>query len=247
MKLDIAMKVLLALAAATILSTSFEEDVTLLTEGYCEGAELDFCGGIHPKAAQNLVAAIDDNSLVRIASAGGDARPALFAANRIIERRTHAKIHGICASSCLEVLLPAFNEIEFVQSPLIVSHGNVRMILELLAREGRGVPECYRRYVALHDIVLGSRVNPNLPEVLIEHLGLTSINIDDSNAACPHVSYDQVVDNWLPTSDELRSHYHIEFSGPVAADDLALAQAEIDRYYPAGVRFLVQGEILTSR
>lgn len=241
------MKVLLAIAAIFVLAAGLEEDVSLLSEGYCDEAELDFCGGIYPHTAQDLVAAIDKNGTIAIASGGGDARPALFAANRIIEQGTQARVHEICGSSCLEVLLPAFNEIEFVQSPLIVSHGNVRMILELLAREGGELPECYRRYVALHDIVLGSRVNPNLPEVLIERLGLSNINIDDINAACPHVSYDQLVDNWLPTSEELRSHYHLEFSGHVAADDLTLAQAEIDRYYPAGVRFSVQGEILTSR
>lgn len=212
----------------------------------CESSGAHFCGSLSAGNVEDLRESLASREVVNISSTGGDSRLGLVAAHDIKSNANSVRIFDRCDSTCVEVLLPAFDKIEFVDEPVVAVHGSVQMIVGLLSDEGYALPDCYVSYMNLYDAIIGDTGSATAWRAQIKKLGVHDVVVDDENPACPEVLFAKEVDYWLPDSGELQSLYGLEFQGDVASDHPDRLQSALDCRFQKGTSFRVGEAIYYS-
>lgn len=220
---------------------------------YCADIETDYCGPISRdfEEAASSPAALADGYLT-FTSSGGDARIASFLALQWPWLDGDAQVVRLCASSCLEVLLPTFKSVAFIDDPVVLSHGSPQMLEAIYERHApaAAAEQCrpiadHNRFATLLSSGPWADVSDHLGTVQVDRLGVENIQLHDVDG-CIRLAYDQEVDHWLPTSEELRLYYGLSMTGTVAADNLDLAREKVSCLFPSGETFRVGDSVITA-
>ncbi|MCR9128696.1 MAG: hypothetical protein NXI12_04180 [Alphaproteobacteria bacterium] len=240
------------LVAAGLADIKHDEQPAADLPFYCANIDVDYCGPITRdfEEAASSPAALADGYLT-FTSSGGDARIASLLALQWRWLGGDARVVRLCGSSCLEVLLPTFKSVAFIDEPVVLSHGSPHMLRTIYERHAPSAAEQCRpiaehnRFATLLSNGPWAHVSDRIGMVQLDRLGVENIQADDVDG-CIRLSYDQEVDHWLPTTDELRLYYGLSTSGTVAADNLTLAHEKVSCLFPPGETFRVGDAVITA-
>ena len=172
---------------------------------------------------------LDDRDTVYIFSGGGRVRAAVNAFDVILEKELSFVVIGLCASACVEDILPAAKSVTAFDRPIFAVHGNMHSYLEHLKQGGE--EPCHETETPAERIesleTLVERIDQRLLKTghktdfwkkQIEVLGEpTIVGFDTGEGDCGTIQQFSV-DYWLPTSEEFRTYFGLEVEGPLCND-----------------------------
>lgn len=186
---------------------------------------------------------------VTVSSYGGLSTHGLGAAALIIAARANGRVEDVCASACLEQVLPAFETVTLIDAPLILAHGNTRMKRDLAIAAGADMSTCPldSLFFAEAERVLGDRLIPDNPRRQIAVLGIHDVAYEMRDGwPCPRMTWKTEVDYWAPTRDELVEWFGVNAQGDSAADRPDLIQRRVNCHFTAGARVRAAGAVIIS-
>lgn len=180
------------------------------------------------------------NKTVAISSVGGNNYWAIKLAQKIEAEKISLNVHYDCTSACAEFLLPAANQVKFIDNPMIGFHWSPLMNMDQFLRFGGTQSGCesqreaykYQKY-----IFKKNELNPKFWMEVEKRLQL--------------ITYDGTVDNcstgkrkflnklWLPTSNQLKNLLRLNFEGGVCADDFKECRNKVNLLWPEGTRIVI--------
>lgn len=207
------------------------------------------CGRINEDFSRAVDSALAHPTQIAIRSYGGDSHHGLVIAGRILASNASGRVVDICASACLEEVLPAFETVALIDAPLIAAHGNIRMKSVLARSAGVDMSRCPlpELYTSALERTLADRIIAGNPQRQIEALGITNVARESGEPQrCPILTWDSTADFWAPTRDELVEWFGVRAEGDTAADRPDLIQSRLNCHFPEGTRVRVRDDILVS-
>lgn len=163
------------------------------------------------------------NSTFTLTSIGGDGRSAMDAAKIIRNKNLSVEIRGICMSSCVDILMPAFKHVEFIEKPVIALHGNPVIAYEIgFPIFRKNIPNYNKIYInncmnataELNKFWNEQAVNKDLLFKYMLKLKIKSVI--DYNDTCPNVIFENTF--WMPNSRQVSEIFGNKFSGELCTD-----------------------------
>jgi hypothetical protein len=226
---------------------------TVIFLASCANAEskktLYVSGEINVSFTERLEKNNEQDIKLIVSSYGGLSSQAFLSAKNIIENQNTLVVTGLCISACAEYFLPSAKKVEFKNKPLVGFHWNAIMI-EYLTKENapRDVKNCnFSQSTKLNNLQRNMGVNNEFWKETISRLGWNKFIMHNRPNKCPNHSIEFEHQLWLPTSQQLREFYHLEFTGSVCADDPKCYEKRIDRTWRKGESFAVGDEVYVSK
>lgn len=197
---------------------------------------------------QLIITANNNNTFLVFNSEGGMTDFSLRIAKLLQVKQTSIKITRECTSGCAEILLAAAHNVYFENKPIIGFHGNIlsyRYYVDSLAVRDKN--KCGWRYAEETEILLAEKsLNKFFWREQMKRLN-PDVTFNYKLLGCP-----EMIDNfenqmWLPTSQQLRELYGLEFSGEVCSDHLKSCAKRINKLWPKGTRIVVGDAVYTSK
>ncbi len=194
----------------------------------------------------------EDVETVLISSSGGLPSSAAELIGLVAENELNIEIGEVCVSACAEYILPFAQgdgrTLHLKNSPFIGFHWNARIIQEtVIAQISTDISNCpFRDAQELRALHLNSNVNPDFWKETLKRLGQNYSLVRLDQNACPVVKMQFENTIWLPTSEELKSFYWLEFTGKVCADDFDTCAQQIDDNFHSGIRFVIGDKLHVS-
>jgi hypothetical protein len=202
----------------------------LLVTG-CSKSNVKFYSGEVNASFLDFLDTLDDGSSFSLASYGGDELYALEAAEVIEQKGLSIEVVGICISACFDFLMPAAKQIEFINKPIVGSHGNTVLAYRLTVANGllSSTPDlgktCIRRANWLLDIWKRNGVDS---EVLLgKIMSLRPYQVVVENSYCAR--FKLAVDYWLPSSAEMKALFGERVKGKLCSDDPRCLESKFSR------------------
>lgn len=190
----------------------------------------------------------DELKIINVNSEGGITSEALKIGGLLELYSISIAIDKECLSNCAEILLPSAKRVVFLNDPLIGFHGNIlsyQHYVTLLATEN--IEFCNWLYANAHRDLL-KRKNMNALFWEEQFLRLKpDVELVYPAEKCPRRTYNFENHMWLPTSDQLRLLFKLEFEGSVCADNPRLCKKRIDHKWKKGTRIVIGDEVYISK
>jgi hypothetical protein len=197
----------------------------------CSKNNVTFYSGEVNAGFLDFLDTLDDGSSFSLASYGGDEQYALEAAEIIEQKGLSIEVVGICISACFDFLMPAAKQIEFINKPIVGSHGNTVLAYRLTVATGllSSTPDlgktCVRRANWLLDIWKRNGVDS---EVFLEKImRLRPYQVVVENSYCAR--FKLAVDYWLPSSAEMKAFFGERVKGKLCSDDLRCLETKLSK------------------
>lgn len=188
------------------------------------------------------------NFIVKLNSGGGLPQDALKISDIMLRNKTGVIINRACLSACAETILPSATIVEFQNTPIIGFHWNSTMNFDMLRRYGGDLRLCDLTTVERQKSLLSTKgMNVDFWKETEKRLVLEHYEIVPRGYACPWKRREFKNHMWLPTSEQLRNLWGLEFKGSVCADDFQRCTWKIDRRWKKGTRIVVGDEVYISR
>lgn len=197
----------------------------------CSKSDAKFYSGEVNASFLDFLDTLDNNTSFTLASYGGNEKYALEAAEIIEQKGLSIGVVGICISACFDFLMPAAKKIEFIDKPIVGSHGNTVLAYRLTVANGllKYTPDlgktCIRRAKWLLDIWKRNGVDSELLLEKITSLKPYQVVVDNSYCAM----FELKVDYWLPSSAEMKRLFGERVKGELCADDPRCLEAKFSK------------------
>ncbi len=168
-----------------------------------------------------------NEATIRLESGGGRADVALEAAKMIEAKNLTVEINGLCASACLDILLPTFTSVYSGPRALFAAHGNPYSNLQYAAKhfnmDNRGSGGCRSQAIELEKLWNAHSTNFGLLNELSEKTEIVSM-FDDSGY-CPRAR--RRFAYYIFSSEEMKLVFGDSYNGTACGDSIScLKQAE---------------------
>jgi len=192
-----------------------------------------FVSEVHKKAKPQATLYIN--------SAGGKTLAALDVAEIIMSNNMQIIIDKECMSVCSEFLLPAASSVILQDAPLIGFHWNPIMLLTLMEEHARqDLQFCDRRTSdGQRKLYMKTGHNIEFWQQTLIRLELLDYKIEYRPQKCPRNEITFYSRIWLPTSQQLRDLYKLEFTGSVCADDYEACVRRVNSRWKKGTRIVI--------
>jgi hypothetical protein len=181
-------------------------------------------------------------------SAGGNAKAGSRLGTHLLTKQFSLDVIDFCLTSCAEFLLPAADNIKFIDSPLIGFNRSPAMDYSRYVKSGTDMPTCNLISVENQRKLIEARnLNADFWKETEARLILYRFIVGDTPKNC-HVTVRKFENQiWLPNSQQLRDLWGLEFEGSVCADDFEQCKKKIDNHWLKGTRIVVTDEVYTSK
>lgn len=183
-----------------------------------------------------------------LSSGGGETILSYKIARNIELNENIVVIKGECLSACAEDILAAAKGVIFKSEPLIGFHWNSYMNRAQMIRYGGDVSLCTSKGIDnqkyLYDL---KKLNLDFWKEIERRLVLERFQVVPKTNACPWKHREFKNRMWLPTSDQLKNLWGLQFDGSVCADNIEYCQKKIDGRWKAGSRIVVGDEVYVSK
>jgi hypothetical protein len=164
---------------------------------------------------------------IRLESGGGRANIAIEAAKIVAAKNLTVEMNGLCASACLDILLPTFASIQSGPNALFAAHGNPVSNLENAAKnfnmDNRANVDCLRQAIELKSLWNAQSTNFALLDELTRKTEIVSM-VQDSGY-CPRAR--RRFAYYILSSEEMKLVFGDKFKGTACGDSkTCLQQAE---------------------
>lgn len=165
---------------------------------------------------------------VTLSSPGGDPDYAQQLANIIRDKAVELTIEGFCISSCAEYLLAAPESLTFKNEPIIGFHQNPVMIehFRSMKLEESDLPTC--NYSDNAKVYEDYTAEPDAWKQTLDRLEILDVQLQEL-ANCVLVGFKFKRTMWLPTSEQLRTIWKLDFEGSVCADDFKKCASQLKK------------------
>lgn len=188
----------------------------------------------------------DVNMTIR--SSGGNENATSQLAVHLLTKNLSLDVHGFCFSECAEFLLPAADELNFINMPMIGFNWGPMMDYKQYVESQTDVSTCPLGSLANQKKLLKSRnLNADFWKEIETRIIITKFLSLDIGKNCPLNIREFENQIWLPTGMQLRELWGLKFEGSVCADDFEKCKVKIDDYWSKGKRIVVGDEVYISK
>ncbi len=164
---------------------------------------------------------------IRLESGGGRADVAIEAAKIVAAKNLTVEMNGLCASACLDILLPTFASVHSGPKALFAAHGNPVSNLENAAKnfnmDNRNNVDCLGQAIELKGLWNAHSTNFALLNELTRKTEMVSM-VQDSGY-CPRAR--RRFAYYILSSEEMKLVFGDKFKGTACGDSITcLKQAE---------------------
>lgn len=242
MNISLLQKTIIALLLALAL-LSCRDNLKLDTNNF------NMSGKIREPFVKRLTKLNRPKATITLSSSGGLPNYAMQTVDSLKANQNSLIIFGECFSACAEYLLPVAKTVGFQDNPLVGFHWNAMMSEYLMRKKAeKDVEFCtFSDSEDLSKLQYDAGVNNEFWLKTFDKLGRYKYKIEYRANECPLRSMRFQNQMWLPTSNQLRELYQLEFTGPVCADDYEACKKKIDRRWKQGKRLMVGDIIYISK
>ena len=187
-----------------------------------------------------------DRYEIKITSGGGLSYPAIKLGVYLLDKKVHLKVQDYCLSACAEFLLPAADEIRFVDNPVVGFHWSPLMTYHQYVRVGAELSACTFPTGDQLTLLNARHLNTEFWRETEKRLKLKHFETIMNGERCPMKIREFENRFWLPTSDQLRNIWGLKFTGSVCADDFVRCMDKVNRIWARGTRIVIGDRVYVS-
>lgn len=205
---------------------------------------LSISGKIDMALARKIVKRGGGYDTIIINSGGGEVPASVIVANEIMKNNIHVIVEGVCYSSCAEFILPAAETITFKNNPLVGYHHNPMIKRHLYKSHNPvGIEFCdFEDAEKMSNLLIQRGLSVRSWEATFTRLSFRRVSFNGDGVSCPELFRTYHYYLWLPTSEQLKTIFGLQFSGELCADEAECYMPKLDETSSKGSRYWINGQ-----
>lgn len=195
----------------------------------------------------NLIHLIESNpklSSLEINSGGGSVQDSSVAAELLMKKDVKVIVRGRCLSSCSEFILPAATKVSFLDRPVIGFHWSPWMDFNQYERHKNSYHNCpFDAAKIQRDINVHRELNLDFWKQIESRLELVIYRLHENGSTCPDKERGFLNRTWLPTSQQMRDLWGLEFKGQVCADHPTSCIEKVDAIWDSNTKIVIGDQL----